>query len=576
MAQTYNYNNEKHVLKRIKKAGKILGITLLTTATIAMGSLGINIYKGMHPTKEQTSYYQNTTYNEVINDHIGTTVYNEFNTYDEETPKISISLSNYDYMNILDSLNSQSNNYRMSEYYGLDQAIDMYNNTQVNKSTDTSLLTNGRLDTSKLIQVVQKNNSAVTENGKNTLNSFYQDLSTSEISMLCEKIAEVVNNKSSEINIKELANTLSRLKIFKREGSMSNAYVTSDITFVYNPIMSKNYETVQGIGGRDNEKTIEGVITHEIMHLTQYSSNDNNNDNGIEAGFCRLYNEEENKIPVDSLWYSWVLEGSAELGMSKYLNIEPGTYQKKISYIKSYNLAHFNENNTKDNSLENVTFNSTLEEAFQNLGLEEEKEKQDFLNYMYSIEIIQTETEDFWKYYETKTGNKPADEEKTGIRMDIRTDAVKHLTTSFFKNLTDAINEGKITDLNTAFYLMRTWELDTYNHLEYTQTSSFEHAKDFITWYDQTQNTILTAIAQSSSLDPTEVTRMYNDYNLQVEMEDGSVKDNCDLSNFNGYMQYYIAAAKDDYKTSNFSRISDIATKINSEKTTANSTQHKK
>lgn len=156
MAQTYNYNNEKHVLKRIKKAGKILGITLLTTATIAMGSLGINIYKGMHPTKEQTSYYQNTTYNEVINDHIGTTVYNEFNTYDEETPKISISLSNYDYMNILDSLNSQSNNYRMSEYYGLDQAIDMYNNTQVNKSTDTSLLTNGRLDTSKLIQVVQK------------------------------------------------------------------------------------------------------------------------------------------------------------------------------------------------------------------------------------------------------------------------------------------------------------------------------------------------------------------------------------------------------------------------------------
>ena len=578
MAQTYNYNNEKHVLKRIKKAGKILGITLLTTATIAMGSLGINIYKGMHPTKEQTSYYQNTTYNEVINDHIGTTVYNEFNTYDEETPKISIRLSNYDYMNILDSLNSQSNNYRMSEYYGLDQAIDMYNNTQVNKSTDTSLLTNGRLDTSKLIQVVQKNNSAVTENGKNTLNAFYQDLSTSEISMLCEKIAEVVNNKSNEINIKELANTLERLTMFKRTGTTSSAYISTDLTFIYNPIATKSNETIKEITNQDYEGGLEAVIDHEIMHLIQYSSNDNNNDNGIEAGFCRMYNTPsgDKKIPVDSLWCPWLLEGSAELGMANYLNIEPGTYQKKISYIKSYNLAHFNENIARENSLENAVFNPTLEEAFQDLGLETENEKQDFLNYMYSIEITQSDPKDFWEYYESKTGNKPTDEEKTGIRMDIRTDAVKHLTISFFENLTEAINEGKITDLNTAFYLMRTWELDTYNHLEYTQTSSFEHAKDFITWYDQTQNTILTAIAQSSNLDPTEVTTMYSDYNLQVEMEDGSVKDNCDLSNFNGYMQYYIAAAKDDYKTSNFSRISDVATKINSEKTTTNSNQHKK
>ena len=563
MANT-NYNNN-HILKRIKKAGKILGISLLTTATIATAGLGITIYKSLHPSADNNYYQQPSSgYTEIVNDYIGTPTYNEFNVYDQEIQKIPISLSDYSHMNILDSLQSNETNFTMSEYYGLNQALNMYQNTTVNKSTSSDLLTaDGKIDSKKLLKKVIENNKAVSKNGRNQLNYFYSDLSSSELSMLCEKVAEVSNNSLSKEEIKKVANTLEKFTMFKRTGSISNAYVSSDLTLVYNPIASKNYETIKGIGGKPNEKTIESVIIHEIMHIIQYGSNDTNNQNGIEAGFCRMYNNEDSKIPVDSLWYSWILDGSAELCMSKYLNIDPGTYQKKISYIKSFNLSRFNEINSKEQSLENAVFNPTLEETFKDLGLESEQEKQDFLKYMYSIEITQVDTNDFWKYYETKTGKTLTSEEKNGLRMDIRTDAVKHLTKQFFENLSDAIHEGNVSDLNTAFYLMRTWELDTYNHLEYTKTASLDHAKDFIIWYDQTQKSILTSIAESSNLDPAQVQTMYNDYNIQVETQNNEIKDNCDLSKLNGYMQYYILTAKKDYSSSNYSRISDVAKQIN-------------
>lgn len=579
MANNYDNNNNNHILKKIKKAGKILGISLLATATITTAGLGITMYNSLHPSKlNNQKPTAASSYTQVINDFIGTPTYNEFYTYDYETPKIPVNLSNYSYMNMLNSIETSASNFRMSEYYGLDNVLEVYNKTKVNKSSDSNLLTaNGKIDVNKLIQVVQENNKAAIKDGKNTLNSFFENLSSSEINMLCQKIAEVTNNSLDSNEIKKVANTLTRLTMFKKPGSMSNAYISSDLTFVFNPDISKSYETIKGIGGNSNEKTIEGVITHEIMHLLQYGSNDNNDSNGIEAGFCRLYNETtDTKVPVDSLWYSWVLDGSAELGMSKYLDIEPGTYQKKISYIKSYNLSRFNEIDSQEQSLENAIFNSNLEETLKDLGLETEQEKEDFLKFMYSVQIIQADTNDFWNYYTIKTGKTPTAEEKTGIKMDIRTDAVKHLTENFFKNLTDAIHEGKVKDLNTAFYLMRTWELDTYNHLEYTQTSSLEHAKDFITWYAELQDTMLTSIAVSSNLDPQEVQTMYNDYNLQLETEDNNIKDNCDLSKFNGYMQYYISSAKDNYRSSNFSRIKDVATKLTTNNTNTNGQQKTK
>lgn len=245
--------------------------------------------------------------------------------------------------------------------------------------------------------------------------------------------------------------------------------------------------------------------------------------------------------------------------MAEHLGVEPGIYQKKRSYARSYNLSRFYETDEQQDTIESTVFEHTLEEAFESLNLTTEEEQLAFLEFMYSIEITQTDPDDHWAYYEAQTGLTPTDDEKNGIRMDIRTDAVKYLTSSFFENLTDAVHDGAVTDLDTVFYLLRLWEIDTFGHLNYTELVSLEHAEDFILWYDEVQSTLLEAIAESSGIDPDEIQTMYAGYTLRSETESGETADNCDLSGISPYMQEYIISAKTAYSTAKFSRIRDVA-----------------
>ena len=227
--------------------------------------------------------------------------------------------------------------------------------------------------------------------------------------------------------------------------------------------------------------------------------------------------------------------------------------------MRSYNLSRFYETAEAENTIESAVFEHTLEEAFESLNLTTEEEQRTFLEFLYSIEITQTDPEDHWEYYKAQTGLTPTDDEKNGIRMDIRADAVKYLTTSFFQNLTNAVHDGAVTDLDTVFYLLRLWEIDTFGHLNYTELTSLEHAEDFILWYDEVQSTLLEAIAESSGIDPEEIQAMYAAYTLQSETESGETADNCDLSGISPYMQEYIISAKTAYSTAKFSRIHDVA-----------------
>lgn len=552
-------NNMK--LKKLKKAGKILAATLAITTTLTAGTIGVSMYNALHP-KNVSNVSTPPSQTQVVNDYINTIKYNEFFTYDEQTESIPITLNNYDHMQLINYIKSNSNQeFQYSEYYGLDDALKLYYETEVNKSLESSLLnSDGKLDPQKLVETVLKNNEIYMSGDKNTINVFYKDLETTEITNLCQTIAEIANNTLSPTQLKRLANTLTELKMFKRTGCASNAYVTDNITLVYNPTMTNNYSAIKGIEGQDPEMALKSVIAHEIMHLIQYSSSDINNDNGVEAAICRMYNTQgkDPKIPVDSLWLTWALEASAEMSMSEYLNTPTGTYAKKIGYIDSYNLSRFNELSSTKDTLENALFNPDLESAYNQLGLETEEEKRDFLNYMYSVEITQSDTPDFFAYYQAKTNQTLTDEEKLAIRMDIREDAVMYLTDIFYTNLANAINEGNITDLNTVFYLVRTWELDAYNHLKYTKTRELEHAKNFIEWQHNLQENLFTSIASSSNLDKNDIIGKYNEYNLNVETETGEVTKNCNLDSFNAFQKYYLGNAPSNYSTSEFSHNSDV------------------
>ena len=537
-------------LNRIAKTGLAIGLAAIITLS-ATGCSSYPSYKG--GTTNSSSYSQTYT-----SDYIDVLNSNEFKVYDEDLHTTPIKLNNVNFIEFINQLSQGEYSFDYAQYYGLDEALNMYKSQTVNKSTSSTLLdASGKLDATKLAQKVLANNKEYMDQGKDAVNTFYTDISSSDLNMICKTIAEVVNDKFNDVEIGKVANTLMKMTMFQRTGSASNAYITNNLTFVYNPNMSGLYADMQEIQGTSNskEETLKQVITHEVMHLLQYSASDTNDQNGLESGICRMYNlpNSDAKVPVDSLWNSWLLEAAAELGMADYLNIQPGTYAKKISYARSYNLSRFNELDLGTQLIEDIAFNHTLEDAYKDLELSTPEEQREFLNYLYSVEITQTDPDDFWTNYTAKTGKTPTDAEKTGIRMDIRTDAVKYLTKNFYDNLADSIYEGKITDLDTVFYMMRTWELDVFGHLEYTKTSSLEHAKEFVTWHNQVQNNLFQALAESSGVTVDFIQNDYAEYNLQANVE-GSIYNNCNLSNFNGATSTYITSAKDSYSTSKFSR----------------------
>lgn len=537
-------------LNKITKTGIALGLVAITLALPTGCTKKYSSYTSGKPTTSQ-----NKT---VTSDYIDTLKSNEFRVYDEDLNTINIKLDSYNYMNFLNTLNSSDSTFKYEQYYGLDEALSMYNNQKVNKQTNSNILDEtGKIDPTKLIQQIQNNNKKYMDKEKDAINTFYSDMSTSDMTMICKIIAEVINSKFNGIEISKAANTLNELTMFQRTGSPSNAYITNSLTFVFNPNMTGMYADMQKVQGTANskEEIIKEVITHEVMHLLQYAASDTNEENGLESGICRMYNlpNKDAKVPVDSLWFEWLLEASAELGMSEYMNITPGTYAKKISYARSYNLARFNELDLKKQNIEDIVFNTTLEDAYKNLELYTKNEQQDFLKYLYSVEITQSDPKDFWENYTKISETSPSDSEKLAIRMEIRTEAVKYLSNLFYNNLADSMTEGKITDLDTVFYLVRNWELDVFGHLEYTKSNSIDAAKDFIKWQDQVQTALFTAIAESNGLQATEVTKMYEEYNLQANVND-QIYNNCNLDAYNSYTSEYITSAKNYYSTSNFTR----------------------
>ncbi len=203
--------------------------------------------------------------------------------------------------------------------------------------------------------------------------------------------------------------------------------------------------------------------------------------------------------------------------------------------------------------IEDVTFKSTLEEAYQELNLTTPSEQVEFLEFLFSVEITQSDPEDFWVQYIKLSGETLTDEEKLEIRKGIRSETVKYLSRNFYINLANAIKDGKVADVNTMFYLVRSWELDVFGHLEYTKADSVESAKDFILWNDQVQQSLFGNIGESIQMDVSKVEEMYDSYCLQAKIGE-EIYDNCNVSGYDEYKQQYILAGKENYSTKEFSR----------------------
>lgn len=554
----------KRKYKLVKTGKKLLAVGLSLTLVTGTAIAGI---VHSHSTGSSSEPSINQTYVDSDDKYLDIEHSNEKRAVVADKISTSIGIDNKEYKEIINVLESYNYEFSMSEYYDLENTLEIYNNTLYQKKKDTSIISNGQLDLYKLYNTVISNNNAYMNQDVNAINSFLSQASKTEILNICNLIIETYN-KNPEIygDIEYISDTLSHLKIFKFPTSPESAAVSDkDFILTFNPEMIKKFTNMQVFRNNtdDDVDVSKTIFVHEAEHLLQKASNDFNYENGIETGFCRIYDKTNvNSLNVNSLWYSWLLEGSAELKMTETLSATPKLYDIKISYIRSYNLSRIFEDSYDVNDLINSAFVNDLDSMFKKLNINDKDSRMEFLKLMYSIQITQYDVDDFWEFYEKQEGITLTKEEKESIRMDIRTEAVKNLSSKYYKGLAKALKEGKIKDLETLFYLMRIWELDCCGHLNFANEAEYEHAKDFIIWQDNVEKSFISAISNSNNMSYDELISKYDNYHMLLDV-DGNIINNADFSNLSKEKQEYISNLYEKYSVTYFTRTSTMANYIN-------------
>ena len=141
-------NNKKYKLSKAKKAGAIIGaaIILTTGGTI---KLATNMFSSPNTTNP-------TTTTVLTNEYIDIEKTNELQLYDYDENTEHISITSSDYIDFSNDIDSSNHKFKYAEYYELDDALEFYHNTEVNKSTESNLLdANGNLSPQKLMEQVK-------------------------------------------------------------------------------------------------------------------------------------------------------------------------------------------------------------------------------------------------------------------------------------------------------------------------------------------------------------------------------------------------------------------------------------
>lgn len=400
-------------------------------------------------------------------------------------------------------------NYEYEDFYGIDAALAKQNNTPVIKSdthTCSVPLKNGKFDADTMAEAIVRNNRAYLNS--DTVSDFkkstYSELSSDDIRKMSSIIADALNaaiERNPSIDMEELQCVVGDLKMFSSV-STSIAYVNLDNCLAISPNMLKLATIING----DNENVERDVIIHESMHLIQKSCIDNQKDVEV-TGISRFYED----LDVNPLKWLWFIEGSAEKEMCNITGDPAITYKYKISYLDSLTMATMLKDNVSADQTEKICFQNDPEVLYQQFGCDTEDKKRELIKMMYTIDILQSEREDFYNKYEAAYGSVDNDEKLVALQRKLKIPICETLTKEFFENLSTYMNANAITidDMN---YLLRTFEGDVNSHLDCSNPEKAADNIAFMDFYTAIQDEFFKTVAASSGSSYETILDRYNQY----------------------------------------------------------------
>lgn len=436
----------------------------------------------------------------------------DFSDADISLLNTNVKFDNGNKLAVENTISGVDSNYTYSYLYNIDEAYEMYlsKKNDYKGIIDTKMINNNEVNYDYLVYKVKENNSTYSST---SLSKMYSDLDDRNIELICEIIVKTINEELAannvEYNIANICEVLNNLKIFAGSG-FTSAYVTDDDEFIVN---YNNIGLSQSLSGEQSQFQI--TISHETYHLLQKASVEKLKNEGVDRkhGFCKKYDS----LETNPFYWTWEIEGAAENLAAKKWNASPTTYLNKISYINSLKLSQILNNDFKLYDIEYLTCQESLDNVFNKFGLEDVASKKEFIEMMYSLEIMHSSPEDFIQLYESQvmSGEKITDTQKDALNYELKGSICTTITKYFYSNLSNELLDNKIT-LEQIFQLISLYEEDMNSHLDYDSESQLQYNKNFISNYVLIQDSFFEQISNSIGLDKTYILDAYINYNQAI------------------------------------------------------------
>jgi len=490
----------------------------------------------------------NTQTNPTINQESQVINKNENPTTDRDNTQYNekyITLSEESYNEFQNFLKNTKTKYNYEEYYKIDEALAEYNKIK-NLKAETHTHTIKELTSEELYKVVKENNKKFLKQTEQKYTaSFYKELKETDLKKLCDIIIDTINNYKSNISdLEEVKCILGNLKIFSKT-TLSNASVGDDDCLLINLDM---INTLKIKATSKKQDVVKDTISHEAVHMLQKSCEDN-----LKIKYRIGNSYKFSNLDVNSLFYNWFYEGSAEKLSNNYTGDTPLVYNYYINYINSLNLSAVLGNHRIDEA-ETTTFDKDLKSLFKMFDCTTTEEKIEILNMMYSLNIIETDDEGFLKLIGLPNNS----DEYIAIKRNIKTSVCMTLTKNFYKNLSIKIKEGNVP-LRDIFYLITVFESDINSHIAYVDENKYQDNKEFLEEYLDIQRNFFNLIAQNHNLTADEVIELYNNYGIY----NSSGLNNYSLSFLESEKRTFVNKILENTKSSEFKQIIDCYKEIN-------------
>lgn len=464
---------------------------------------------------------------------------------DYELDKISFTFDNKTNDDFQDFIKNFNNEYRDSDTFNLSKALDKYNHMQVEPINSSSIINGNKINEDKLYQAVVKNNKdflAVDKTNK------YNNIDSSQlkniVSIISQQINErLSNDKSIDTNI--LDNTLKNLKIFDSIISGNGCVESEDaklcLNFIAIDSLQKNNPDVD---------MLERVIRHESNHLIQvgYPKNDEFKYN---MGICYSYNDFE----VNSLYWQWFIEGSAEKLTLENIQDLPFNYRDQVKGLEALSLATVADDNCNLCDIEKISTKKNLEELFDHFNADTDKEKDEILKMMFSYDIVLSDNKEYTEYrdFELTELYEYQDILKGNIGIT--------LSKIFYSDLSDALVNQNVK-IEDVYLLIRIFETELCRITDYDNTTKTEINKDFVNNYSVLQNEFFRKLSNVTGMSQQKTKDSFCAYSKNF-CENAKYK-NEDTYEINVNIDWLSKEKNEFLKYIATSRISHIYTNINS------------